>query len=174
MKNIVLIGMSGVGKSVKGRFLAKNMGWRFLDTDKMISDEMGMTIEEIFEKYGEPYFREKEKEILRAAMSGENTVISTGGGIILDPENVKLMKEQGIVFFLHGSIDSIASNIESSSIARPLLAGDGELRDRIERLYRSREALYYSSCHMAIHVDGMTRSEFSRKIKDSYRKLLTC
>jgi shikimate kinase len=174
MKNIVLIGMSGVGKSVKGRYLAKNMGWRFLDTDRMISDEMGMTIEEIFEKHGETFFRQKEREVLAYAMSFENTVVSTGGGIILDPENVKLIKDRGVVFFLHGSIDSIASNIESSSIARPLLAGDGELRDRIERLYRNREALYYSSCHMAIHVDGMTRSEFSRKIKDSYRKLLTC
>lgn len=174
MKNIVLIGMSGVGKSVKGRYLAKNMGWGFLDTDRMISDELGMTIEEIFEKYGEPFFRQKEKEILISAMSGENTVVSTGGGIILDPENVKLIKAQGVVFFLHGSIDSIASNIESSTIARPLLAGEGELRDRIERLYRSREALYYSSCHMAIHIDGMTRREFTRKIKDSYRKLLTC
>ena len=168
MKNIVLIGMSGVGKSVKGRFLAKNMGWRFLDTDRMISDELGMTIEEIFEKHGEPFFREKEKDVLRLAMEGENTVVSTGGGIILDPDNVKLIKEKGVVFFLHGSIDSIASNIESSNIARPLLSGDGELRDRIEKLYRSREALYYSSCHMAIHVDGMTRREFSRKIKDSY------
>lgn len=174
MKNIVLIGMSGVGKSVKGRYLAKNMGWGFLDTDRMISDELGMTIEEIFEKYGEPFFRQKEKEILISAMSGENTVVSTGGGIILDPENVKLIKAQGVVFFLHGSIDSIASNIESSTIARPLLAGEGELRDRIEKLYRSREALYYSSCHMAIHIDGMTRREFTRKIKDSYRKLLTC
>lgn len=102
-------------------------------------------------------------------MEGENTVVSAGGGIILDPDNVKLIKEKGVVFFLHGSIDSIASNIESSNIARPLLSGDGELRDRIEKLYRSREALYYSSCHMAIHVDGMTRREFSRKIKDSYR-----
>ncbi len=169
MKNIVLIGMSGVGKSVKGRFLAKNMGWRFLDTDRMISDELGMTIEEIFEKHGEPFFREKEKDVLRTAMEGENTVVSAGGGIILDPDNVKLIKEKGVVFFLHGSIDSIASNIESSNIARPLLSGDGELRDRIEKLYSSRETLYYSSCHMAIHVDGMTRREFSRKIKDSYR-----
>lgn len=174
MKNIILIGMSGVGKSVKGRYLAKELGWEFFDTDKMISEEMEMTIEEIFNEYGEPYFREIEKEALKKSIDGENRIISTGGGIILDPENVSLMKEQGIVYFLHGSIDSIASNIESSRIARPLLSGEGELKNRIEKLYRGREALYYSSCHMAVHVDGMSRKEFARKIKDSYRKLLTC
>jgi shikimate kinase len=174
MKNIILIGMSGVGKSVKGRYLAKELGWDFFDTDKMISEELGMTIEEIFEKHGEPYFREKEKSALKRAVDEENRVISTGGGIILDPENVIMMKEQGVVYFLHGSIDSIASNIESSRIARPLLAGEGELRDRIEKLYRGRETLYYSSCHVAIHVDSMSGKEFARKIKDSYRKLLTC
>ena len=171
MKNIILIGMSGVGKSVKGRYLARHLGWEFLDTDKMVVKEMGMTIEEIFEQYGEPFFRGKEKIALKQAVEHENRVISTGGGMILDPENVSLMRERGVVFFLHGSIDAIALNIESSSIVRPLLAGEGDIKDRIEKLYRGREALYYSSCHMAIHVDGMTGKEFARKIQDSYRKL---
>jgi shikimate kinase len=171
MKNIVLIGMSGVGKSVKGRYLARHLGWDFFDTDKMVAEDVGMSIEEIFDRHGEAFFRDREKHALKIAMDLENCVVSTGGGIILDADNVKLMKEKGVVFFLHGSIDLIALNIESSSIARPLLAGEGDIKDRIEKLYRGREALYYSSCHMAIHVDGMTGKDFARKIKDTYRKL---
>lgn len=168
MKSIALIGMSGVGKSHKGRHLAKELGWDFFDSDKIIVKRLGMSIDEIFEQKGEAFFREFEKNLLKELLSGENRVISTGGGIVIDEENISLLREEAVVVFLHSKLETIARNIENSSIVRPLLLGDKSMLDKVKDLYNQRESAYYRAAHVFIHVDNLSEKEVTRKIKEAY------
>ena len=90
IRNVVLIGFMGVGKSSSGRMIANQLGFKFIDMDKAIEKKWGMTIPQMFEQHGEAFFREKEKEMCREVAARKSVVISTGGGTVKDPENVKI------------------------------------------------------------------------------------
>lgn len=134
-KNIVLIGMSGCGKSRIARILSKKLGFDLVDTDSVIRSKHG-NITELFEK-GEEYFRDIEtKEVL--LLEGINdTVIATGGGCIIREENMQSLKKNGIAVYIQRSSQSI---IKTSNLSgRPLLAGGIE---SIDTLFRKRRHLY--------------------------------
>jgi len=97
MKNVVLIGFMGTGKTSVGRLLAARLGCAFHDLDKKIEAQCGMTIPAMFEQHGEPYFRAREKEAVRDAAGRTNLVIATGGGTVKDAENVALLRQNGIL-----------------------------------------------------------------------------
>src|SRR3989338_10071603 len=94
-KNIVLIGLMGSGKSAVGRTIAKKLGRRFIDTDRLIERQSGKTVQEIFFEQGEAAFRMLEKEATKKISQYIGIVIATGGGIIKDPENFKCLKQSG-------------------------------------------------------------------------------
>jgi shikimate dehydrogenase len=143
MKNIVLIGMPGSGKTTIGKRLAEQTGMTFVDLDKEIERHAGMSINDIFARYGEPYFRDLETKIATEAASYSNSVLATGGGIILREENMRALSAGGIVVFIDRDPEKIAKKITTDK--RPLLK-DGV--DRIFRLYEECIDLYrnYADC----------------------------
>lgn len=154
MKNIVLIGMMGSGKSSVGKRLAHNLDRPFVDTDSLIEQRESRSIPEIFELYGENYFRKLERDIVREISESDNLVIATGGGIVINSENVHNLKQRGEVFYLRNGIDALEKRLSENTEGRPLLNGQ-ELRATLEKLLEKRESLYIESADRVIDNDDL-------------------
>lgn len=135
MKSIVLIGMSGCGKSTVGRLLADALSLPFLDTDALVEEAEGRTIPQLFEEEGEAYFRNAETAVAQN-LPLSPAIIATGGGMILRPENMESLSQNSLVVFLDRDIEEI---ISSKLKGRPLFADGG---DAIRHLYTNRIDLY--------------------------------
>lgn len=119
---IVLVGMMGVGKSTVGRRLAARLGVSFVDADEEIEKAAGMTITEMFERYGEAYFRDGERRVIARLMDGEPKVIATGGGAFMQEETRTLILEHALAIWLNADIDTLVDRV-SRREGRPLLKG---------------------------------------------------
>ncbi|MCI4588800.1 shikimate kinase [Sphingobium sp. BYY-5] len=117
---IVLVGMMGVGKSTVGRRLAARLGLSFVDADEEIEKAAGMTVTEIFERYGETYFRDGERRVISRLMDGAPKVIATGGGAFMQDETRKLILELATAIWLDADIDILVDRV-SRRDGRPLL-----------------------------------------------------
>ena len=164
-KNIVLIGMSGSGKTAVGHFLSKKLNMKLIDTDDIIMLNSKKTIPYIFSEYGEKYFRGLEGNVIKNLSSKTGLIISTGGGVVLNKKNIHLLKKKGILFFLEASIETLAKNVElSSQTHRPLLENSRNLEDRIRNIYKKREKLYVSSADYIVDVDNKSVEEIGKEI----------
>ena len=141
IRNVVLIGFMGVGKSSSGRMIANQLGFKFIDMDKAIEKKWGMTIPQMFEQHGEAFFREKEKEMCREVASKKSVVISTGGGTVKDPENVEILKRTGKIVCLAASVDSIMERTSARG-TRPILDAMEDRRQGIIDLLAERQPMY--------------------------------
>jgi shikimate kinase len=141
VRNIVLIGFMGTGKSVVGRRLAADLGWPFYDTDLLVESRAGMRVQEIFQKHGEAVFRKLEREAVRQVSKEEGCVISTGGGVVTDEENIRDLTEKGELICLTASAETLLKRIERRPNARPLLAGGNSL-ERVKALLEERRQFY--------------------------------
>ena len=139
MKNLVLIGMPGSGKTCFGKRLARRLRLPLLDTDSMIINKAGKSIPAIFAEDGEEHFRELETLCTREASRQKGAIISTGGGLILRKENMEALIQNGIIVFIdrHPSLILRSTSLDD----RPLVRDD---KDRLFRLYRQRIHLYRS------------------------------
>lgn len=135
-ENIVLCGMPASGKSTVGRILAERYGRELTDTDLLVEEREGESIPEIFAKRGERYFRQAEKEIIREVSAKSGTVIATGGGAVIDPENIAALKENGRIYFIDRPLDALIPTDD-----RPLAS----TRADIEKRYRERYGIYVSA-----------------------------
>src|SRR5690606_38845004 len=117
---------------------------RFVDTDNLIENKKAMKIEEIFKTYGEDYFRKLEFQIVKELYKEENLIISTGGGIVLDSNNITMLKENGIIIFFESSIDNLVNNIKKSTTKRPLLDNGKDIYNDMKIMYNNRKRLYLS------------------------------
>ena len=151
--NFVLCGMMGSGKSRLGKRIAELSGRKWLDTDAVIVEKYG-EITEIFAKYGEDYFREKETETVKELCCLDGYVFSTGGGLVLKDENVRLLKESGKILFLRASKETLISRL-SRDTKRPLLRGEESLEEKIERLLKERTPVYERVADVILDVDGV-------------------
>jgi shikimate kinase len=147
-KNIVLIGMPGCGKTTIGRELAKRLEFGFADADEEVIKQAGMSINEIFSLQGEKAFRDLESQVIERLSRLQKYVISTGGGVILRDENMRLLKERGFIIFIDRPIEKILSDIETRS--RPLL----EKKDSLKKLYAERYELYNKYCNKRVLNTG--------------------
>jgi len=138
--NIILIGFMGAGKTSTGRILAKQLNYRFVDTDNLIEQQNGMTIANIFDRKGEDFFRQQETAILKQLSGADNTVIATGGGIVLREENRLILKELGAVVYLQTNAAEILKRIDGDT-SRPLLNVTDKYAEISKRL-AEREPLY--------------------------------
>lgn len=118
--NIYLVGFMGTGKSSVGKELAKRKKWQFADLDELIELKEKRLIPEIFAKYGEPYFRKLEKKVLKEVATQKNFVVACGGGIVMDEDNSKTMKDSGVIICLSATTDVIFKRV-SGYAHRPLL-----------------------------------------------------
>ena len=140
--NVIFVGMPGCGKTSVGKEYARLAGRSFLDTDTFV-EQCGMSIPEIFEKYGEEYFRNKETQAVEMLSALSEKVIATGGGAIMREKNVELMKQNGIVVYLKRDLDKLAVH------GRPLSEGGNK---RISELYRQRYKLYENAADVVIET----------------------
>lgn len=139
-KNIVLIGFMGTGKTAVGHKLARRLKREFVDTDAEIEEVTGKTIARIFAQDGVVRFRSEEALLVRKLAVRVGLVISTGGGLVLDPENVLLLKENGVLIALTASPEVIYQRVKKKK-NRPLLL-KGELMETIQNLLKEREGAY--------------------------------
>jgi shikimate kinase len=138
--NIVLISLMGGGKTTVAKAISQKYGFRFVDFDKEIECEECLSICDFFEKFGEEHFRALEKMKIKEYQNVENCVISTGGGIIKDTENIKILKNIGTVFYLYASTDVLYERIKDDK-TRPLLNCE-DPKGELEKIYEERKASY--------------------------------
>lgn len=164
MKNIVLIGMPGCGKSTTGVVLAKALGMEFVDSDILIQRSEGMRLSEIIERYGNDGFREIENRV-NASIQLKNTVIATGGSVIYGAEAMAHLRQIGTVVYLRLSYEQIADRLGDLH-ARGVTIPDGwTLHD----LYNERCPLYEKYAHITIDCDGLRL----RAVVETLQKQLT-
>ena len=148
MKNIVLIGMPGCGKSTLGRSLAEMLGRDFIDADPEIEKDAGKTIPELF-AVSEDFFRKQETRTTKRLAALQDKVLAMGGGVVLRQENIISLKENGLIIFLDRSPEDIIGDVDTKT--RPLLAAG---RRRIYDLYAQREALYRAAADVTVQNKG--------------------
>lgn len=169
MKNkkcVFLIGFMSSGKSTIGRLLADGLGYFYTDTDERIEEKESLSIHKIFQQRGEDFFRRIENKTLReinCKSEHPGIVISTGGGLPCNNENISFMKEQGIVVYLKSSIDDIINRTgdgETRPVFQKLKAGGNlkELKSEAEKLFKQREK-YYNQAHFTIINSNSTAPE---------------
>ena len=139
-KNIVLIGFMGSGKSTVGKILARKLSRKVVDTDDVIEKTAGMSIKEIFEKFGEAYFRELERKAVKKVSKLEGHIIITGGGVVLNRENMQNLRKRGIIVYLHADPEVIYERVKKTD-KRPLLNVKNPIK-RIKELLEFRKELY--------------------------------
>lgn len=138
--NLYLVGFMGTGKSTVGRAAAARLGFQLIDSDHEIERAQGRTITEIFAQDGEPAFREMEKAFIEGGHPGERTVVSCGGGLVVQPGMLEALRSRGIVICLHASLETVLART-SRSRNRPLLEVENP-EERIRTLYAAREPVY--------------------------------
>jgi len=164
--NIVLTGFMATGKSTVGKKLAEKLGWQYVDTDEIIEHEIGMKIAEIFDKRGEPFFRDVETRAARFASKKNNCVIATGGGIVQKAENMKIFEKNSIVVNLTASPEVIFERIKGNT-DRPLLNKPDPMAE-ITSLLEFRRP-FYARCNISVNTDKLTVDEIVEKISEYAR-----
>ena len=144
---VVLVGMMGVGKSTVGRKLATLLHLNFCDADDAIEEAAQMSVSEIFERFGEDYFRDGERRVIARLIDGGPAVIATGGGAFVQEDTRALILERGIAVWLDADVDTLLDRVRRKD-TRPLLR-DGDPREIITRLKAAREPAYAEA---PIHV----------------------
>ena len=142
-----------VGKSAVGRNLAKRLHKHFVDLDRMIEKRAGLKVREIFDAKGETYFRELEKQTLADVLKLPGHVIATGGGVVMDEENLRLLREKTLLVCLMASTDAILARVGNGT-KRPLLKGPNR-RERVEELLKQR-ANKYAQAHIIVDTSQLT------------------
>ncbi len=141
-RTIVLVGMMGVGKSTVGKRLANRLGVQFIDADAEIEAAAGLTIPEIFEKYGEPHFRDGERRVIARLLRKEPAhVLAAGGGAFNDPETRALVAERAISVWLKADLEVLAQRVVKRN-NRPMLEGGDGVMERLQTLSAERDPIY--------------------------------
>lgn len=160
--NIVLCGMMGVGKSSVGVKIAELTGRRWIDTDVVIANRHGR-ISEIFENYGEEYFRSLETDVVKEFAKEDGLVVSTGGGLVLRLENSELLKRNGKIFFLRASLKTLLERVKADE-TRPLLKDAGRTAERLNELLSARMPIYSHIADYIIDTDGISIEEEAAQV----------
>lgn len=161
MQSIYLVGFMGTGKTAAGKELAKGLKFEFVDLDDLIARKEKRTINDIFIQSKEPYFRKVEKETLKEISSQENLVVSCGGGIVIDPENVALMKQTGRLIALTARPEVIFERTKKGA-HRPLLNVTDPL-NRITELLSARKP-YYEKADLSIDTSDLSVRQVAESI----------
>jgi shikimate kinase len=139
-RNVFLVGLMGAGKTTVGRILARRLGLTFIDSDHEIEARTGVKIPTIFEIEGEDGFRKRETQVIAELTQGDNLVLATGGGVVLNPENRALLKSGGWVVYINVPPEILYERIRNDR-NRPLIQVDNPLA-RLRELYVQRDPLY--------------------------------
>lgn len=165
MKNIVIVGFMCSGKSTVGRKLAKKINYKFIDTDQWISNEMNLSIDEIFDKKGEDYFRGLETNTVKHFSENlTNAVLSTGGGLSIRKENLTYLKEIGTIVYLKVSKNSVLKRL-NPNIVRPLLEQE-DREEIIEDMLNIRNPIYNDIADIVIDTNNKSIDTVVNEVMD--------
>jgi shikimate kinase len=164
--NITLVGFMGTGKSSVGHCVSALLHFQFADTDALIETRFGASITEIFAREGEAKFREQESLVIADLVHCRRTVISTGGGVVLQPANMESLKRHSLVVCLWASVETIFERVKSQS-HRPLLQCD-DPRTRIRDLLAAREP-FYRQADILLSTECRTIREVAQQIVNQLR-----
>lgn len=162
MKNLFLIGFMGCGKSTIADSLEKKWHFNRIEMDDELIRQAGMSIPQIFEKYGEAHFRQMETDFLRSLAAGENQVISCGGGVAMRPENVELMRQGGTTVLLTATPETIYARIGQDE-NRPMLKGRHSVSG-IAELMEIRRPHYEAAADLVISTDDKNADQICEEI----------
>ena len=146
--NIILVGMMGAGKTTIGKSLANYLNKTFIDSDHEIQQRTGVKIPVIFEIEGEKGFRKREADMLQELLSIDNMVLATGGGIILNKENRKLLRQKGTIVYLRATVNDLWYRTRHDK-NRPLLQ-TMDLQAKLAELYNHRDPIYREIAHIVV------------------------
>ncbi|MHC4359152.1 MAG: shikimate kinase [Planctomycetota bacterium] len=165
MKNIVLAGFMGTGKTAVSAELARLTGFKGVDVDAEIEKSAGMSIPDIFEKFGESRFRDMETEEIKKVSKGKNLVISLGGGAVMREENMHALRESGVIVCLTAAPETILQRTGNDSNSnRPLLQVEDPLK-KINELLALRKP-YYERADVLVKTDSKSPLEVAEEILD--------
>lgn len=167
--NIFFIGFMGVGKTTVSDYLSMILNRSKIEIDKYIEEKENMTISQIFEKYGEEYFRNCETDVLKELNQKNNKIISCGGGIVLREENIELMKKQGQIILLTASPKTIYERVKDSK-ERPILNNNMNV-EFISSLMKKRDEKYLKAADIIINTDNKDIKEVSEEIIKKIREV---
>jgi shikimate kinase len=159
-RTVALVGMMGAGKTSLGKRLAARLDVPFRDADHEIEAAASLSVSEIFEKFGEPYFRDGERRVIARLLGEAPHVLATGGGAYMDPITRVAMKEKSFTIWLKAPVEFLVSRVKKRD-TRPLLRG-GDIKETIEKLLGEREPVY-AEAEMTLdyedgsHTDAMDR-----------------
>lgn len=161
-KPVTLIGLMGAGKTTVGAYLAAKLDVPFLDSDKVIEEQAGVSINEIFKRDGEAFFRKVEAKVISEILSGGKIcVLATGGGAFVNEQTREIIREKSTSIWLRAGLATLLQRVEHSN-ARPLLNNDN--RDKIlEKLMLDRYPLY-EKAHIIVDTDSNSRTIVASKI----------
>jgi shikimate kinase len=160
---LYLVGFMAAGKTTVARALASRLGWRAEDIDELIEARERLTVTEIFARHGEPYFRAAERDILKLLLPLRHTIVATGGGTFMDPENRQAINRDGISVWLDVPFQTLLSRIPADG-RRPLAAD----RQQIERLFAIRQT-GYAQAHLRVDADAASADEIADRVLDGLR-----
>ncbi|MCL5058357.1 MAG: shikimate kinase [Actinobacteria bacterium] len=169
MRNIVFTGFMATGKTSVGRIVAQRLGLSFVDTDDEIERVTGRTVQEIFERYGSIRFRSEEALVIKKLSQRGGLVIATGGGAVLNPENVSVLKKNGVVVLLKTTPEIILRRVNSGR-GRPLLAWAEDIGQRIKDLMTEREEVYAGSADLEVFTCEESREEVAAMVINMLRE----
>jgi len=163
VKNIVLIGFMGSGKTAVGKQLGERLGLPFKDTDSLIEERLGQKINAIFADKGEAFFRDMESQIIDELTAKDNQVLSCGGGAILRNENVNYLRQNGTLIYLKAPFAVLYNRIKSSS-NRPLLTSN-EPEKTARMLWEARQKVYESAADLSLDTSKKSIEQIVKEIE---------
>jgi shikimate kinase len=166
MKNIILTGFMGTGKTAVGKELAQLLDMKLIDVDTEIEKAEKTTINEIFRQSGEQRFRDKETDMIKAVSRNKNVIISTGGGAVLKKENMDILRENGVIICLTATPETILQRTGANS-NRPLLQVENPFK-KIKELLDFRKP-YYEKADILIDTDDKNPLQIAREIIDKLK-----
>ncbi|TIX52017.1 shikimate kinase [Alteraurantiacibacter aquimixticola] len=166
---LVLVGMMGVGKSTIGRKLAQMLSLPFHDADDAIVEAAQMEIAEIFDQFGEAYFRDGERRVIARLLDGGKSVIATGGGAFVQDETREAIRKKALTIWLDSDVDTLVERV-SRNDKRPLLRG-GNVREKVEAMKAEREP-FYSQAQIHVMSDAGPHGAAVNRILEALEKCL--
>jgi shikimate kinase len=169
-RHLVLVGLMGVGKTTVGQRCAELLQRPFVDTDELVEATVRMPVAELFATQGEQHFRALERQaVADTSASPAPLVIACGGGAVLDPENRRVLRSEGVVVWLQASPEELSARVGTDAGAvRPLLAG-ADKTATLQRLSSLREPAYEAAAHVHIDTDGRTPDDVAATVLEEYR-----
>ena len=160
-KNIFLMGFMGAGKTTVGKILAKRLRLTFIDLDEVIEKELNLTIQEIFSRYGEDFFRDAETKALRSIADKDRYVVATGGGVVLRKENWQIMIANGITVYLRAPAEVLWTRVRNNT-SRPLLQVENPF-ERLCELFTQRIP-QYEKADLIVDTENVSPEDVAEEI----------